>query len=347
MSHHQHNKFNRRLPSLPSSSRLAASSAAIWTSGRESEEMEIAIALSASLAQQHLNDLPPDERPLNGPTECIACLERLSPSSFPTQRIASACDHSPRDKRNSHICISCLATHLDVQLRESGPTRFTCPICNASLTHSELKQWASRQTFARIDLLQARNTLSSDPNFVWCSNPRCGAGQVHTTGSACPIVTCRSCKTRTCFNHQIQWHEGLTCHEFDHPEAADQRHRREKREEAAFTAYQQGLKKDLDRARRAEKKGKQAKAERILDEFIQGKGQQQQQQRDSARRAEKHRRQTEADRERAERALRRQEEKKGEAEVLRSSKPCPGRECGYRVYKIDGCKHMTCEFIFF
>ena len=39
---------------------------------------------------------------------------------------------------------------------------------------------------------------------------------------AYPIVQCSCCYKKSCFTHQLPWHEGLTCSEFDslHPELA-------------------------------------------------------------------------------------------------------------------------------
>jgi hypothetical protein len=37
------------------------------------------------------------------------------------------------------------------------------------------------------------------------------------------------------------------------------------------------------------------------------------------------------------------EERSGELLVLKSSRPCPGPGCSYRVSKEDGCNHMTCK----
>jgi hypothetical protein len=35
----------------------------------------------------------------------------------------------------------------------------------------------------------------------------------------------------------------------------------------------------------------------------------------------------------------------GESAVRKTSKPCPGRGCTYRVTKLDGCKHITCKLV--
>ena len=51
-------------------------------------------------------------------------------------------------------------------------------------------------------------------NFFWCTRG-CGSGQIHESGNEHPIVTCRHCGHRSCFQHQTAWHEDLTCDEFD------------------------------------------------------------------------------------------------------------------------------------
>lgn len=337
---------------------------------QEDEELDLAVALSASLAQQTISDLPPDGRPLTEPSECIACLETLSPSSFPSQSITSACDHSARGNVDKRICTTCLSRHLDVQLNESGPNNLTCPICLALMSHSDVRKWASQQTFSRYDSLKTRAAVSSDPNFIWCRNPRCGSGQVHTSGPSSPIVVCQACGTRTCFNHpNAEWHEGLTCHEFDHPEAAEERRRREAEELEALARQHQEeedqirrrIQEDEKVARKidAEQRRKMPRAHKLQKEKA-SKRPQQQQEAELNRQAEETRRQKAREHEQtqrrkqreekarqarareAERARRRNEEQKGEAEVLRTSKLCPGKGCSYRIYKIDGCKHMTC-----
>lgn len=339
----------------------------------DDQDLELALALSASLTEQTIFDLPPDERPLIEPAECIACLETLPPSSFPAQSITSTCDHSAPNNVNQRICTTCLSRHLDVQLNESGPNRLTCPICLAVMTHSDIQRWASSQTFSRYDSLKAREVVSSDPDFIWCCNPRCGSGQVHASGPLSPIVICQACGTRTCFNHpNCEWHEGLTCFEFDHPEAAEERRRREAAELEAVARQQQ---EEEDQARRrtqedeqlareidAEQRRETSRVQKLKKGETSKRLRQQQQEAERVRRAEeeaqrrkareeeqtRRRKQREEDAKQArakeaERAQRRKEEQMGEAEVLKTSKPCPGRGCSYRIFKIDGCKHMTCK----
>jgi IBR domain, a half RING-finger domain len=330
---------------------------------QDAEDAEITVALLESLTQRSIFDLPFDEWPVAEPTECIACLDTLAPSYFPRQRITPTCDHSTPDTAHRRICSTCLARHLEVQLEGSGPNRLTCPICFASLTHNNVKQLVSPQTFARFDRLLTRNTISSDPNFVWCSNPKCGAGQVHASGSTAPIVICHACGSRTCFNHHRTWHEGFTCHEIDNPEAVEERMRWENTNRQAMKRQQENQQRVAMQMQKDEAFARQIQVE----ESLKNSKQKQREEQEAARRLKKQQfeaekqqqraREVEARKQReaqekeraakarfAEQVRRQKEEKQGESEVLKTSKPCPGSGCSYRIFKIDGCRHMTCEF---
>lgn len=74
--------------------------------------------------------------------------------------------------------------------------------------------------------MSLRAAVGEDADFVWCLSG-CGAGQIHETGRAQPIVTCVQCKHRSCFIHQVPWHEGLSCTDYD---ATQNVHRGSKRQ---------------------------------------------------------------------------------------------------------------------
>jgi hypothetical protein len=275
--------------------------------------LQIATALSISLAQESLQDAALDHRLPAHRVECIACNETLPPSSLPPQAITSSCDHSSADRIDSRICLSCLSEHLRVQLESNGPDSLSCPICYSRFEYGDVRRWTSEDAFRRYDSLKARSAMQSDGNFVECS-AGCGAGQLHTGGVESPIVICHRCGARTCFVHQnARWHKGLTCHEFDNPAAAEERRRKEAAEEEEV------------RRHAAEEEGRQRREE-------EEKERKRQQEKELA--VIRHQEE--------ERAKRRKEEVEGEAEVLSSSKPCPGPRCTYRVTKTTGCKHISC-----
>lgn len=56
--------------------------------------------------------------------------------------------------------------------------------------------------------------MSQADNFIWCT-AGCGSGQIHDSDSSHPIVICLHCGRRSCFQHQVPWHESLTCKEYD------------------------------------------------------------------------------------------------------------------------------------
>ncbi|KAF6523548.1 hypothetical protein HZS61_012047 [Fusarium oxysporum f. sp. conglutinans] len=59
-----------------------------------------------------------------------------------------------------------------------------------------------------------RAAVEEDENFFWCTSD-CGSGQIHDSGSAQPIVVCIKCSHRSCFRHGVNWHEDLSCEEYD------------------------------------------------------------------------------------------------------------------------------------
>lgn len=54
-------------------------------------------------------------------------------------------------------------------------------------------------------------------NWIWCPGPGCGRGQLLANKK--PKVVCKHCGFELCSKHQIKWHQGMTCREFD--EAGD------------------------------------------------------------------------------------------------------------------------------
>lgn len=63
----------------------------------------------------------------------------------------------------------------------------------------------------RYDDRSAREALCSIPDFVWCLNPKCSSGQIHSEGHAEPIFRCHACSFRTCTVCDKPWHEGQLC----------------------------------------------------------------------------------------------------------------------------------------
>jgi hypothetical protein len=53
------------------------------------------------------------------------------------------------------------------------------------------------------------------PSFVYCLGPSCGSGQIHAGGDDELIMTCTTCRFKTCYVHKVPWHANMTCAEYD------------------------------------------------------------------------------------------------------------------------------------
>jgi len=125
---------------------------------------------------------------------------------------------------------------------------------------------ADAETFGTLDRLLARRALGQAVDFWWCTAPGCGNGQEHVDGENAPMFQCAACGHQSCIKHNVPWHEGQSCTEYDEDPDWQQRKACQQREDGA-----------------------------------------------------------------------------SERAVNRTSKPCPGRNCGRKIHKTDGCDHMPCS----
>ncbi|KAL3473969.1 hypothetical protein BJX99DRAFT_232452 [Aspergillus californicus] len=281
------------------------------------------------------NDGNHDESPTASPSarkKCLTCLDVLPLSLFPEAPISPECEHPA-----GQMCMPCLGQSLQAQLDELDDRGFICPLCKKSMSEKNVQLWAAPEVLHRYNILRTRRTLASDPNFIWCSNPRCDDGQTRASGAKTPIMICTHCGTRTCFTHQRPWHEGMTCEEFDNPELVIEQQSQRGRKKATAGAdpkrkVYQTRARTLEAAKPREVRPRKAKEKSQKKRVAQKEAEEQ-----KRKEKEEKRRQLE------ERWSRLREERLGEAEVRRTTKKCPGINCAYRIYKTGGCSHMTCE----
>ncbi|KAF5007540.1 hypothetical protein FDECE_6131 [Fusarium decemcellulare] len=213
------------------------------------------------------------------------------------------------------------------QLERSGDDAaddFRCPECRELLEYADIQRYANRQTFTRYETLALRAAMSEADNFIWCTSG-CGSGQIHESGAAQPIVTCLHCNHRSCFHHNVAWHETLSCNEYDQLLADPDN----------FRSHLEIENEKWSEAQQAQLEADRAMAQGLLAEEraeLKRREERARQEREQAERAAKLARQIAARRKR--------EEEQSKATVSRTTKPCPG--CGWAIEKNDGCSHMTC-----
>ncbi|OTA91078.1 hypothetical protein M434DRAFT_355391 [Hypoxylon sp. CO27-5] len=152
--------------------------------------------------------------------ECIVCSDEKRVSEMPNKRrITAACEH------NSNMCKECVGTWIASSLDTVTWDRLKCPECPQLLKYENVRAFATREIFERYDTLAMKALLSSIPDFMWCLNPRCNSGQIHPAG--CARAKCYACKRYLCVRHNVPWHKGETCEEYE------RRARRQRRNDKA------------------------------------------------------------------------------------------------------------------
>ncbi|CAG8654570.1 6523_t:CDS:2, partial [Dentiscutata heterogama] len=127
--------------------------------------------------------------------ECIICAEKKPIKYFP--EITENCKH------NSEICAECINIHIEKNL--NNILEIKCPSyeCDETLDHNDIRKLATEKLYESM----------SDIRF--CLNSKCDSAQVHSGEHDLPIMTCPKCGSKACFTHDVPWHEGLTCSEYD------------------------------------------------------------------------------------------------------------------------------------
>lgn len=139
---------------------------------------------------------------------CSTCIEDKTISEMPI-KVTARCDHQPT------VCRDCMKQWLQSGVEAGRWDNLKCPDCSELLEHHDVKRNASKETFDRYDNLMVRAALKDLAEFRFCLSPTCDSGQMHHSESDCPEFQCVACASRQCVAHNIPWHEGETCAEYD------------------------------------------------------------------------------------------------------------------------------------
>ncbi|KAI0454444.1 hypothetical protein F5B21DRAFT_238027 [Xylaria acuta] len=139
--------------------------------------------------------------------QCISCLEEKPTTEYKSATPRCRREHGPG------MCTQCVTMWIRRSVDEQG-TRITCPQCPLELDYFEIEEAADEATFRRYETLVLFRLLEEDTHFEWCAHA-CGSGQLHPAAVDEPIMTCHHCNKRTCVVHQLPWHSGVTCRQFD------------------------------------------------------------------------------------------------------------------------------------
>ncbi|KAK7442393.1 hypothetical protein CaCOL14_001213 [Colletotrichum acutatum] len=249
---------------------------------------------------------------LGGSRECPICAETRDISSFPVLSVTPTCNHPPE------ACLECLQMSIKSDLNSKLWTEIQCPECRELLEYVDIQKYADEETFARYEALALRAAMAEADKFIWCT-ANCGSGQLHDTGGEQPIVTCLHCGQRSCFSHNVTWHENLSCQEYDALLQDPENFR--SRIEMEYDEF--------DSARQA-----QEDADRAMAQGLMAEQQAEIQQNEARERAERERARKAVALARKVAARRKAEEEQSRVTVSQTTKPCPG--CGWAIEKNSG-----------
>ena len=152
------------------------------------------------------------------PTRPCATCRKEQPVDQYNERFSDNCQHVERT-----ICNRCMLNTARTLLASPGSTEIICPEpeCGTKFSSEKVQDYLTASEHSESDDERPRrrtaaNALDRTTTFIWCAHDGCGSGQFHTMApSSPPIVTCILCKHQTCAVHQVKWHRGMTCNEYD------------------------------------------------------------------------------------------------------------------------------------
>ena len=152
--------------------------------------------------------------------DCIICAEsKLAHRDFLE---LSTCDHG------TNTCVDCFLAQAIVVIEQRRRwDALKCPTCSSKVNIVELFRMVARSNstahaeLMRLEALVKETALMQSPNWRWCLSPGCGHGQIYLASQVLKsqMVECDKCKAHSCFRHQVKWHSGYTCENYDlyHP----------------------------------------------------------------------------------------------------------------------------------
>ncbi|KAI0508518.1 hypothetical protein F5B22DRAFT_638725 [Xylaria bambusicola] len=147
---------------------------------------------------------------------CSICADEKRVSEMPAHgRITGNCQHK------ATACKDCVSQWITSSMESVAWDRLRCPECPQMLEFKDVENFATKDIFTNYDRLATKAVLESVKGFRWCLNPKCNAGEIFP--STCQKAKCHVCQNVTCARHNIPWHRGETCDQYDKRTRAQQK----------------------------------------------------------------------------------------------------------------------------
>ncbi|THW95736.1 hypothetical protein D6D15_01245 [Aureobasidium pullulans] len=153
---------------------------------------------------------PPKKKRVLSRRTCTVCDTNKGSNQFPSSTKVSSHDHG------ANVCRACYMIHIQVEIDSKMWDQVACPECAVLLGYEEVKNMTNAEDFSKYDEAAFRAALSADAEFRYCMSTTCKSGQCHPAGIDEPTFCCRECGHNHCVSCEANWHEGLTCAQYQH-----------------------------------------------------------------------------------------------------------------------------------
>lgn len=150
--------------------------------------------------------------------ECVVCSSDKPSTDF-AELVSSACRHTQRQ-----ICNQCVRENTRTAVNELSKSVIHCPEdgCGAPLDFATIRtlvvnlntvQGRSIAALNRFENKLSMECIEKLEDFIWCAHG-CGNG-AQLIAKPLPWYKCTHCKEKTCIQHGVPWHDGMTCAQYD------------------------------------------------------------------------------------------------------------------------------------
>jgi len=145
----------------------------------------------------------------------ITCLICSNTKNLVEFFFIDGCKHPP-------VCRECHSNFLSLKLTALGvKDDIKCCVCKeVPYTHDEVQYLVLPELFDKYDMARRNNALMSMDGWMWCTNPKCTDGFIASKDEN--IITCGSCKQKSCSVCNCKWHPDLTCAAYQEKIAKDE-----------------------------------------------------------------------------------------------------------------------------
>jgi hypothetical protein len=139
--------------------------------------------------------------------ECVVCTDSRSRSHFPSEPPTARCAH------DADVCRRCLRAWITTSFLSKTWDDINCPTCAERLMIEEIRDFAPSDIYRQYKRFHTKAELEALPGWHWCIWKGCKSGQQIARGTS--KFKCVRCKQAHCVEHNVSWHKGETCKQYD------------------------------------------------------------------------------------------------------------------------------------